>query len=63
MDEPQEHYVNEGNQMPKTCTVLLHLYEMSPKGRSIETEIRLAIGAGGESRHELWRQASGGFLR
>ena len=43
MDEPQEHYVNEGNQMPKTCTVLLHLYEMSPKGRSKEAEIRLAI--------------------
>ena len=43
MDEPQEHYVNEGNQMPKTYIILLHLYEMFRKGRSIETEIRLAI--------------------
>ena len=65
MDEPQEHYVNEGNQMPKTYIVLLHSFIWNVSKRQIYRdrnqisnglglEGRVGVNSGGRHLEAFW---------
>ena len=51
MDEPQKHYAKWNKQAQMVHIVWFNLYEISRKGKDIETESILVV-----SRDQEWRQ-------